>query len=62
MKNKIESEGVIYTVKRVYKGTYSVDEMISQIIQSHYYNREETEETQQAESTTPQEKGQTQSA
>lgn len=62
MKNKFESEGVIYKIIRSYKGTYSIDEMFSQIIQSHYYDKVDNEETQQVELATPKEKGRTQSA
>lgn len=38
MNKKISDKGVVYTIKRTYKGTYSVDELISSIIQTHYYD------------------------
>lgn len=41
MAKKTINKGVVYTVVRNYKGTYSVDELINSIIQSHYYEEEE---------------------
>ena len=32
------NEGVVYTVKRTYKGTYSVNELVGSIIRAHYYD------------------------
>lgn len=36
MKNKPEE--TVYTIKRSYKGLYSVDDFIDSIIKTHYYN------------------------
>lgn len=46
---QINDKGVVYTIRRTYKSTYSVDELISSIIQTHYYNNDnnETETTSQ---------------
>lgn len=40
MGKKINDKGVVYTIKRTYKSTYSVDELISSIIQTHYYDND----------------------
>lgn len=37
MNKQNQYEGVVYTIKRTYKGTYSVNELISSIIKTHYY-------------------------
>lgn len=43
MSKQINNKGVIYTIRRTYKSTYSVDELISSIIQTHYYNNDSNE-------------------
>lgn len=40
MNKQNQNEGVVYTIKRTYKGTYSVDELISSIIKTHYYEED----------------------
>lgn len=39
-----KNKGVVYTVKRIYKGTYSVNDLIDSIIKAHYYNDADKEE------------------
>lgn len=40
MSKQINDKGVVYTIRRTYKSTYSVDELISSIIQTHYYDND----------------------